>query len=147
MLPPRGTALGFLFFAWDSVSKSSAATARALVGGVVGLLVLNLAVNIGFNHWHRWFFDMLEQREAGKLFGAIVALFGLIVSGAAFAVSMMWCRMTLQLELRRVVTIKLIDMWIARSRTDSSTLPTKTTEALHFALQRMSVWHLIQSSI
>ena len=116
MLPLRGTALGFLFFAWDSVSKASAATSRALVGGVVGLLILNLAVNIGFNHWHRWFFDMLEQREAGKLFGAIVALSGLIVSGAAFAVSMMWCRMTLQLELRRVVTIKLIDMWIARSK-------------------------------
>jgi vitamin B12/bleomycin/antimicrobial peptide transport system ATP-binding/permease protein len=82
---------------------------------IIGLILLNLVVNLGLNQWHRWFFDTLERREAAQLIPAVMALAGLIISGAAFAVAMVYCQMTLQLGWRRWVTGVLIASWDKRS--------------------------------
>jgi putative ATP-binding cassette transporter len=68
-------------------------------------------VNLGLNQWHRWFFDTLERRETAQLIPSVVALAALIMSGAAFAVAMVYCRMTLQLYWRQWATRVLIERW------------------------------------
>jgi putative ATP-binding cassette transporter len=118
-----GSAIGFVQFASCYWSGHSARNAWPLASAVVVLLLLNLAVNIGLNHWHRWFFDMLERREASMLPIAVAALAGLIVSGAAFAVAMVWYRMTLQLSWRQRVTEELLGSWVERSDGGSAHVP------------------------
>ncbi|HJU32648.1 MAG TPA: ABC transporter ATP-binding protein/permease [Hyphomicrobiaceae bacterium] len=86
-------------------------TSAALV-----LIFANLAVNIGINRWNKWFFDALEQRDAAALLpliGIIVLLVGL---GAAFAVAMMRCRMTLQVVWRAWLTGELLGGWLSEQR-------------------------------
>ncbi len=107
--PSAGSAASFLQFA--SGYWSNGRTAWLLAAAMLGLLLLNLLVNIGLNRWHRWFFDMLERREGGRLLLAIGVLAALILSGAAFAVAMVRCRMTLQLEWRRWLTSRLLSLW------------------------------------
>lgn len=114
-----GSARGFLQFASGYWFGSAARGAWTLAIAIAALLALNLAVSIGLNNWQRWFFDMLERRDAGMLPTAIVILPGLILTGAAFAVAMVKCSMTLQLNWRRWATDQLIRSWIGRPLTDT----------------------------
>ena len=80
------------------------------------LLLANLAVNVGFNRWNRWFFDALEQRDGGTLFTATVTIVGLVAVGAAFAVLMVRCRMTLQVKWRQWLTGEALARWLSEQR-------------------------------
>jgi vitamin B12/bleomycin/antimicrobial peptide transport system ATP-binding/permease protein len=111
-----GKASAFVQFASGCLVGRSVLSAAFLALGICGLLILNLAVNIGLNRWHRWFFDMLERRQVADLLPAAASLIGLVLAGAAFAVAMVWCRMTLQVEWRQQVTNRLIGLWTARRR-------------------------------
>jgi len=114
-----GSARGFLQFANGYWFGSASRGAWTLAIAIAALLALNLAVSLGLNNWQRWFFDMLERRDASMLPTAIVILPVLILAGAAFAVAMVKCRMTLQLNWRRWVTDQLIRSWIGRPLTDT----------------------------
>ncbi len=117
ILPKRhyvGSPVGFLRFALQFWSARSARRAWYLATAILLLLLANLVVNIGLNRWHRWFFDALERRDATLLPLAIASLAGLIVTGAAFAVAMVKCRMTLQVSWRQWVTESLINSWFGR---------------------------------
>jgi putative ATP-binding cassette transporter len=105
----------FLKFAGTYWSGSTGPRAWRLALAIFCLVLLNLAVNLGLNYWHRWFFDTLERREATQLVPAVMALAVLIMSGAAFAVAMVYCRMTLQLSWRRWATRVLIKRWEDKS--------------------------------
>lgn len=104
-----GSATSFLRFARGYWGNGR--TPWLLAAAMLGLLLLNLLVNIGLNRWNRWFFDMLERREGRQLLLAISVLTALILFGAAFAVAMVKCRMTLQLEWRRWLTNRLLSLW------------------------------------
>ena len=80
------------------------------------LLLANLAVNVGFNRWNRWFFDALEQKDGGTLFTATVTIVGLVAVGAAFAVLMVRCRMTLQVKWRQWLTGEALARWLSEQR-------------------------------
>ena len=110
-----GSAIGFLQFARSYWYGATARGAWTLATAIAALLFLNLAVSIGLNNWQRWFFDMLERRDADMLPMAIVILPGLVLAGAAFAVAMVKCSMTLQLNWRRWVTDQLIRSWIGQT--------------------------------
>ena len=113
-----GSPVGFLRFAIRFWSVRTARRAWYLAGAILLLLLANLAVNIGLNRWQRWFFDMLERREVAFLPVAIVSLGGLIATGAAFAVAMVKCRMTLQVMWRQSVTEALIKSWFRKGVLD-----------------------------
>jgi len=120
-----GSASGFLHFAGGYWVRPPARGAWTLATTIAALLALNLAVSIGLNSWHRWFFDMLERRDAGKLPIAIAILPVLIAMGAAFAVAMVKCSMTLQLNWRRWVTEQLLRAWVSRPVADTDFTPDK----------------------
>jgi vitamin B12/bleomycin/antimicrobial peptide transport system ATP-binding/permease protein len=111
-----GSAAELLRYASGFWTGRAARPAMLLAGAILLLLLANLVVNIGINRWQRWFFDMLERREVGFLPLALAMLMTLIASGAAFAVAMVKCRMTLQLKWREWLTENLIRAWFAGAR-------------------------------
>jgi putative ATP-binding cassette transporter len=86
-------------------------TAAALV-----LVFANLAVNVGINRWNKWFFDALERKDGTTLWTAVIVIVVLVALGAAFAVAMVWCRMTLQVKWRQWLTGEMLARWLSEQR-------------------------------
>lgn len=110
-----GSADAFLRFALRYWSTGSSSRAWLLAASCLLLLFANLAINVGLNRWHRWFFDMLEQKDPAALLPALVALLVLVVGGAAAAVATLYASMTLQLDWRKWMTNDLIQRWTANA--------------------------------
>jgi vitamin B12/bleomycin/antimicrobial peptide transport system ATP-binding/permease protein len=119
---PEGSAAGFLYFAAGFWSGRVARHAWLLSAAILLILIANLGINVGLNRWHRWFFDTLERHDAKTLPLAVAAIAGLILVGAGFAVAMVTCRMTLQVNWRRWVTETLFATWSGTSPSASSAL-------------------------
>lgn len=98
---------------WSGSSKSEAWlwTAGALI-----LIFANLAVNVGINRWNKWFFDALEAKDAAAIFPLLLTVLALVAVGAAFAVAMVRCRMTLQVKWRQWLTSELLTRWLSQQR-------------------------------
>ena len=76
----------------------------------------NLAVNVGINRWNKWFFDALERKDGSTLWTAVIVIVVLVALGAAFAVAMVWCRMTLQVKWRQWLTGEMLARWLSEQR-------------------------------
>ena len=71
---------------------------------------------MALNHWNRWFFDSLENRDVGGLTQAVL-LFGLIIAAmAAIGVGIVLTRETLQVRWRAWIVEQLVDRWLSRQR-------------------------------
>lgn len=110
------SALTYLAMAAGFWKGATARRAWLLTGGVLGVLLVNLAIAYGLNLWNRWFFDALEKREIAQLKTAVLVFVALIASGAAAAVAMVYVRMTLQLAWRAWVTDHLLSRWLTDQR-------------------------------
>jgi vitamin B12/bleomycin/antimicrobial peptide transport system ATP-binding/permease protein len=84
--------------------------------GALALVFANLAVNVGINRWNKWFFDALERKDGSTLWTAVIVIVVLILLGAAFAVAMVWCRMTLQVKWRQWLTGEMLARWLSEQR-------------------------------
>ena len=84
--------------------------------GALALVFANLAVNVGINRWNKWFFDALERKDGSTLWTAVIVIVALVAVGAAFAVAMVWCRMTLQVKWRQWLTGELLARWLSEQR-------------------------------
>ena len=84
--------------------------------GALMLVFANLAVNVGINRWNKWFFDALERKDGATLWTAVIVIVVLVAVGAAFAVAMVWCRMTLQVKWRQWLTGEVLGRWLSEQR-------------------------------
>ena len=84
--------------------------------GALALVFANLAVNVGINRWNKWFFDALERKDGTTLWTAVIVIVVLVALGAAFAVAMVWCRMTLQVKWRQWLTGEMLARWLSEQR-------------------------------
>jgi putative ATP-binding cassette transporter len=84
--------------------------------GALALVFANLAVNVGINRWNKWFFDALERKDGSTLWTAVIVIVVLVALGAAFAVAMVWCRMTLQVKWRQWLTGEMLARWLSEQR-------------------------------
>lgn len=84
--------------------------------GALVLVIANLAVNVGINRWNKWFFDALEAKNASALVSLAGLIVVLVLVGAAFAVAMVRCRMTLQVKWRQWLTADLLSRWLTDQR-------------------------------
>ena len=84
--------------------------------GALALVFANLAVNVGINRWNKWFFDALERKDGSTLWTAVLVIVVLVALGAAFAVAMVWCRMTLQVKWRQWLTGEMLARWLSEQR-------------------------------
>ena len=80
------------------------------------LVLANLAVNVGINRWNKWFFDALEGKRSAELLPLAALIVVLVAVGAAFAVLMVRCRMTLQVKWRQWLTDKILAHWLSDQR-------------------------------
>jgi len=69
--------------------EEKAREAWLLTIGVIALVVITLAVQIGINRWNRFFFDALDRRDATSLYQGVALLIALALSRAAAAVTLM----------------------------------------------------------
>ncbi len=114
--PPGPSSWQFLKFAVGFWSGTERRTASFWTAGALLLIVANLLVAIGLNNWNRTFFDALERKDGNTLVTSVAVFLALIVAGAAFAVAMVKCRMTLQVRWRSWVTGQLLRRWIGEQR-------------------------------
>ena len=95
---------------------SSMRLAWSFTLGLSFFLILRLFVDVGFNQWHRWFFDAIgnhDTMEAGRAVGVLLLL---VLSTAAVGVGIVWTRETLQVRWREWCTGQLLDRWIGDQR-------------------------------
>jgi vitamin B12/bleomycin/antimicrobial peptide transport system ATP-binding/permease protein len=96
--------------------EEKARQAWFLTIGVVALVLISLAVQIGINRWNRFFFDALDRRDGASLYQGVALLVMLALAAAAAAVSLVHVRMRLQVRWRQWVTRRLIGEWLADRR-------------------------------
>ena len=87
--------------------------ARGLAVGVIGLSLLQIAVQIRLNLWNKSFFDALEAKD-WPAFIATMWLFALLASASmGIAVYQVYLKQLLQLRWRRWLTARLVEGWLA----------------------------------
>jgi putative ATP-binding cassette transporter len=75
-------------------------SAWAITAAVVGLTLLQIAVQVRLNIWNRDFFDALDKHDRDRFLSQMGLFAVLAVAGTAAAVLQMWARQTLQVWWR-----------------------------------------------
>jgi putative ATP-binding cassette transporter len=91
-------------------------TAWMLTAGVVGLTLVQIAIQVRFNLWNRDFFNALEARDRGAFFGQMGTFLLLTVASMVVAVFQLYVRQLLQLRWREWLVFRLQGRWLAGSR-------------------------------
>ena len=97
-------------------SSEEKLVARSLVAGVIGLTLLQTAIQIRLNIWNRDFFNALEARD-WRAFVGTMGLFAVLAgAGMGTAVYQVYLKQLLQLRWRRWLTSKLVAAWLENGR-------------------------------
>jgi vitamin B12/bleomycin/antimicrobial peptide transport system ATP-binding/permease protein len=87
-----------------------------LTGGLLIVILVNLAVQYGLNLWHRTFFDALEKKDAAAALTQGL-IFPLLAAASVFlGVLAVWFRMTTQRTWRAWVNNHVVDYWLSKGR-------------------------------
>lgn len=114
--PPAINPLAFFPLARGFWRGRTALLAWSLCVGLLGLVIVNVVVQVLITHWHASFFNALEQRHADRLIAGISQLAVLALSAALIAALIVWLRMRLQIAWRGWLSDKPIHMWLGRER-------------------------------
>jgi putative ATP-binding cassette transporter len=87
-----------------------------LMGGILLLILLNLAASYGMNIWNRAIFDALEKRDATTVFFMSMVYFPLLGASVCLVVAQVYARMTTQRRWREWLTHDLLDRWLTNGR-------------------------------
>ncbi|MDB5546352.1 MAG: hypothetical protein JWO64_3501 [Hyphomicrobiales bacterium] len=90
--------------------------AWGLSAGVLVLVLLMLATQLGVNRWNRFFFDALDQKNGSQLLLGVGLIAFLALATSVCAVLIVHVRMRLQVRWRQWLTRKLVDRWLAERR-------------------------------
>ena len=91
-------------------------SARGLAAGVLGLTLLQIAIQVRFNIWNRDFFNALEARDRNAFFGQMGLFIILTVASMSTAVFQLYVRQMLQLHWRRWLVFRLQGRWLEQGR-------------------------------
>lgn len=103
------TALGY----WR---REGGARSWALTIAIVGLGLLNVALQYRVNTWHRAMFDALDKRDGGAVVQQSLIFFPLILVSVLIAASATYSRLTLQRNWRAWLTAHVLDRWLTQGR-------------------------------
>lgn len=90
--------------------------ARRLAFGVLGLTLLQIAIQVRFNIWNRDFFNALESRDRPAFFGQMGLFLALTVASMVTAVYQLYVRQLLQLHWRQWLVFRLQRRWLDGGR-------------------------------
>jgi putative ATP-binding cassette transporter len=111
-----GTLHRFMRLALPYFSSEEKWAARLLVAGVLGLTLLQTAIQIRLNIWNRDFFNALEARDWQAFVGTMGIFALLAAAGMGTAVYQVYLKQLLQLRWRRWLTSKLVSAWLENGR-------------------------------
>jgi ABC-type uncharacterized transport system fused permease/ATPase subunit len=88
----------------------------AIGGFMIGIVLLQLLVQLLLNLWNRNFFDALERRDAHGLWVQIQLFVPLAAGSILLAATSVWGRMTAQRGWREALTRHIIAKWLTNNR-------------------------------
>jgi putative ATP-binding cassette transporter len=83
---------------------------------VLGFVAAQITTAVAVNTWNRLFFDALEQRDIGAVWGIVAWLPALVAASALSLSALVITRMLLQTRWREYLTRRLAGWWIADQR-------------------------------
>jgi vitamin B12/bleomycin/antimicrobial peptide transport system ATP-binding/permease protein len=87
--------------------------AWTLTGGLLLVVLLNIAASYGMNRWNRAIFDALQNKNGQTVLFLSLLYFALLAASVGVNVAQVYGRMTLQRTWRRWLTDTIIDRWLA----------------------------------
>lgn len=103
------SALGF----WR---RGGAVAAWPMVIALFVIILANLALDLVFNHWNKWFFDALEQKNTAEVLRQALIYVPLAAASVTMAVTNVYLRMTTQRTWRAWMNAHIMDRWLAHGR-------------------------------
>jgi ABC-type uncharacterized transport system fused permease/ATPase subunit len=104
---------------WQSASlfwRKQKAKAGGLTVFLIGIILLQLALQVLLNLWNRNFFDALERKDAHTLWVQAQLFVPLAAASILLAATSVWGRMTLQRSWREALTRHILEKWLANDR-------------------------------
>jgi ABC-type uncharacterized transport system fused permease/ATPase subunit len=104
---------------WQSallVWQARASWFLSLAGFLIGIVVLQLALQVLLNLWNRNFFDALERKDAPALWVQAQLFVPLAAGSILLAAASVWGRMTTQRTWREAMTRHVIGKWLENDR-------------------------------
>ena len=104
---------------WRSAScfwREDRPQAQVLIAFLVGIVLLQLLVQVLLNLWNRKFFDALERRDALTLWFQARMFFPLAAASILLAATSVWGRMRTQRSWREAVTRHVVGKWLEKDR-------------------------------
>ncbi|MDB5371879.1 MAG: hypothetical protein JWP04_521 [Belnapia sp.] len=83
---------------------------------MLGLTLLQIAIQVRFNIWNRDFFNALESRDRTAFFGQMGLFLGLTAASMVTAVFQLYVRQMLQLHWREWLVFRLQHRWLSQGR-------------------------------
>ena len=105
-------------------SSEEKVSARLLLAAIIGLTVIQIALQVRFNLWNAAFFDALEKRDQANFMHQLLIFAGLAAASMAVTVYQLYLKQLLQLRWRGWLTRGLVRRWLA--------------EGLHYQLRFIS---------
>jgi putative ATP-binding cassette transporter len=96
--------------------KNGDRRAWILTAAVLVIVLVQLFFQYRMNVWNRALFDALEQKNAPEALHQALIYIPLLVASVFFAVTNVYCRMTLQRLWREWLTNWVLDYWLAKGR-------------------------------
>jgi vitamin B12/bleomycin/antimicrobial peptide transport system ATP-binding/permease protein len=104
---------------WRSAScfwREDIPRAPVLVIFLVGIVLLQLFVQVLLNLWNRHFFDALERRDVQTLWFQAMIFFPLAAASILLAATSVWGRMRTQRSWREALTRHVVGKWLEKDR-------------------------------
>jgi len=87
-----------------------------LTGAILAIVLIQLFFQYQMNVWNRALFDGLEQKNGSVVLFQAMIYVPLLVASVFFAVTNVYCRMTMQRRWRAWMTNWVLDYWLAKGR-------------------------------
>ena len=91
-------------------------SAWPLLIALMVLILSNLALDLVFNRWNKWFFDALEQKSAAEVLRQALIFVPLAAGSVMMGVANVYLRMTVQRLWRTWMNTHILDYWLAHDR-------------------------------
>lgn len=104
---------------WQSASqfwREKRAGVVVLAAFLVGIVLLQLLLQVLINLWNRNFFDALERRDAAAIWAQAELFVVLAAASIVLAATSVWGRMTAQRSWREALTRQVVAKWLDKDR-------------------------------
>jgi putative ATP-binding cassette transporter len=96
--------------------KGAHGYAKTLTAALLIVVACQVFIQYRINVWNRSIFDALEKKSGPEVLHQAMLFVPLVLAGILFAVTVVYCRMTMQRNWRRWLSDHVIDRWLESGR-------------------------------